>query len=89
MLTGPMPKITPAPIVSVLTFVISQAVAWGWINNAAGQRLVSAGGTLIAIVLPVVEAYLRGVRAKAVAANPAIAATPVVPIVPVVPGDKA
>jgi hypothetical protein len=67
-----MPKITPAPIVAVLTFVASQAVAWGWINNDAGQRLVSAGGTLIALVLPIVEAYLRGERAKAVATNPSI-----------------
>lgn len=80
MVTGPMPKITPAPIVAVLTFVVSQAVAWGWVNNASGQRLISAGGTLIAIVLPIVEAYLRGERAKAVAANPAaFPGTPPVP----------
>jgi hypothetical protein len=85
MLSGPMPKITPAPIISVLTFVVSQAVAWGWVNNDSGQRLISAGGTLIAIVLPVVEAYLRGERAKAVAANPAIL-NPTVPPAPPAPG---
>jgi hypothetical protein len=86
MLTGPMPKITPAPIVSVVTFAVSQAVAWGWVNNDAGQRLISAGGTLIALVLPIVEAYLRGERAKAVASNPSMNHPVVVPPAPPVPG---
>jgi hypothetical protein len=71
MFAGSMPSITPAPVVAVLTFIASQAVAWGWITNDAGQRLVSGGGTLVALVLPIVEAYLRGQRVKAVASNPA------------------
>jgi hypothetical protein len=60
-----MPDITPAQIAAVLTFVVSQVVAWGWIDNNAGQRLVSVGGIVVAAVWKLADAYLRGERVKA------------------------
>lgn len=70
MLTGSMPAITPAQIGAVLTFVVSQAVAWGWLDGSASQRIVSVGGIVIAAVWKIADAYLRAQRAQAVAANP-------------------
>ena len=72
-LSGTMPDITPAQVLSVLTFVVAQVVAWGWIDNATGQRLVSVGGILVPAVWQIVDAHIRGNRAKAIAANPALA----------------
>lgn len=70
--TGKMPDVTAAQIGAILTFVVSQIVAWGWITNHTGQRVVSVGGIVVALVWKLADAYLRGQRAKAVAANPSL-----------------
>lgn len=77
MSPNPMPTITPAQIAALLTFIAAQVVAWGWITNDTGQRIVAIGGTLVAVVWKLADAYLRAQRAKAVAANPVIASPPV------------
>ena len=65
-----MPSITPAQIGAVLAFVLSQLVAFGVLDAHRSQVLLSVGGTVIAVVLPIAESYLRGKRVQAYAANP-------------------
>ena len=84
MVSGSMPSITPVQIKAALAFVISQAVAFGWLDTHRSQLLLSIGGTVIAAVWPLADAYLRAQRAKAVASNPAaFPGTPVPPVPPV------
>jgi hypothetical protein len=86
MLTGSMPSITPVQIKAALAFVIAQAVAFGWLDTHRSQLLLSIGGTVIAAVWPLADAYLRAQRAKAVALNPAaFPGAPVPPAPPVNP----
>lgn len=75
MFNGKMPDITPAQIAAFLTFVVGQAVAFGWLDQARSQVLVSAGSTIIAAAWKIADAFLRGARAKAVASNPGIVTT--------------
>lgn len=67
-----MPDITPAQIFALLTFIITQIVAWGFVSNDAGQRLISAGGIIIPAVWKIVDAYLRAQRVKAVHPAPTL-----------------
>ena len=62
---GTTPDITAAQIGALLTFVVGQAVAFGWLNSSREQLLVSAGSTIIAAAWKLADAYLRGSRAKA------------------------
>jgi hypothetical protein len=72
-----MPAITPAQVLAFVTFIVGNAVAFGWVDQAREQTLISAGSTIIAVALKLADSYLRGQRAKAVAANPsAFAGTP-------------
>lgn len=74
-MTNPgLPAITPAQIAALVTFAVTQAVAWGWITNDTGQRCVAIGGTLIAVAWKLADAYLRAQRVKAIAASPELAA---------------
>lgn len=66
-----MPDVTPAQILALVTFVVSQVVAWGFVSNVAGQRLISVGGILVPIAWKLADAYLRGQRVKAVQPHPA------------------
>ena len=70
MFGGKLPDITPGQIMAVATWAVSQAVAWGWMDNNQGQILLSAGATAVAAVWKIADAFLRGKRAQAVAANP-------------------
>lgn len=63
--TGSTPDITAAQIGAVLTFVVGQAVAFGWLDSSREQLLVSAGSTIIAAAWKLADALLRGNRAKA------------------------
>lgn len=84
MVSGSMPSLTPAKIIAVITFVVSQAVAFGWLDTHRSQLLLSITGTVVAAVWPFADAYLRGERAKAVASNPAaFPGTPGPPVPPV------
>lgn len=81
-LRGPMPDITPAQIVAVLGWIAAQAVAFGWITDMDAQLAVSVGATVIAGVLKLADAYLRGQRVAAVAVNPSIATSSPAPPAP-------
>lgn len=65
MLTGPTPALTPAQILGLATFVVGQAVAWGWLTQERSQIAVSVASTVIAVVLKLADAYLRAQRNKA------------------------
>jgi hypothetical protein len=63
------PDITQAQIVSIAAWIISQAVAWGWIDNEESKLALSAASSLIAVGWMIADAYLRGKRNQAVAAE--------------------
>lgn len=63
------PDLTPAQLVSAAVFLVAQAVAWGWIGNDDGQKIVSLAGTVIPAVWMVVDALIRSARNKRVAAE--------------------
>jgi hypothetical protein len=60
-----MPDITQAQIIAAATWVIAQVVSWGWIDNNAGQKLLAATSSLIALAWMLADSYLRGQRVKA------------------------
>lgn len=70
MLTGKTPDITPAQIAALLTFIVGQAVAFGFLDSTRGQVLVSAGSTIIAAAWKLADAFLRGKRATATTPAP-------------------
>jgi hypothetical protein len=72
MFTGKTPDITPAQIGAVLTFVVGQAVAFGWLDGTRAQTLVSAGSIIIAAAWKIADAYLRGSRAKGLVITPGV-----------------
>lgn len=74
-LSGFMPDVTLAQFLAVFGWIVSQAVAFGWIDNDREQLLLSAGSTVIAAAWKLADAWIRTGRAKAVAANPTIVTT--------------
>lgn len=62
MLTGKFPDITAAQLIAALTWVISQAVATGWVNNDDAQHWIQLGSTIIAAAWVIGDAILRGFR---------------------------
>lgn len=88
MFSGQMPDITPGQIAALLTFIGSQAVAYGLIDASKEQTLISVGGIIIAAVWKIADALLRGKRAVANAATgPAAPIEP--PLAPGVDGTEA
>ena len=65
MFGGLRPDITPGQVGALLTFAVTQIVAWGWVTNDQGQVLISAGGVIVAAAWKIADALLRGARAKA------------------------
>lgn len=76
MLTEPTPSITAAQIAAVLTFVLGQVVAWGWLTSPPSQLAVSVGATVLASAWKLADAYLRGQRARALAGRSTTPTTP-------------
>ena len=70
--SGNMPDVTPAQLVAALGWVVSQAVAFGWLDTMKSQLVLSAGSTVIFAAWKIADAVIRNGRAKAVAANPAL-----------------
>jgi hypothetical protein len=69
MFGGKTPVITQAQIAAIITFIVAQVVAFGWVDGAQAQVMISAGGTLVAVAWKLADAFLRGSRAKAVGAQ--------------------
>lgn len=62
---GRTPDITPGQIAAVLTWLVMQAVAFGWVDNDQAQILISGGATIVAAAWKIADALLRGRRAQA------------------------
>lgn len=71
-----MPNITQAQIAAVITAVVGQIVAWGWVNNDNAQLVISIGSFVLASVWKMVDAYLRGQRNKRAAVTNTAITTP-------------
>jgi hypothetical protein len=75
VLKGQTPDITTGQIAALLTFVVGQAVAYGWVTDHTAQLAISVGSTVLAAAWKLADAYLRGSRAKA-ALGPTVPAAP-------------
>lgn len=62
MFSGHMPNITQAQILAALTWVASQAVAAGWVNNDQSQHWLQLGSTIVTSAWVIADALLRGFR---------------------------
>lgn len=62
MFTGKRPDITPAQLLAALTWVLSQAVAFGWLDSQHSQTYLSIGASIISAGWMVGDAVLRGLR---------------------------
>jgi hypothetical protein len=61
-LKGRMPDITQSQVLAAIVWVVSQAVAVGWINNDQAQHWVQLGSTILASVWIIADTLLRGFR---------------------------
>lgn len=71
-----MPDITPAQITALVSWIVSQAVAYGWLDTRFSQIVLSAGSTIVAFAWTWADAHIRHGRALAVAANPSLVSEP-------------
>ena len=62
MFGGKTPDVTQAQILAALTWVASQAVAAGWVDNNQSQHWLQLGSTIVTAVWVVADAVLRGFR---------------------------
>ena len=62
MFKGKFPDITQAQILAALTWISTQAVAAGWVNNDQAQHWLQVGSTILAAVWVLGDALLRGFR---------------------------
>lgn len=76
-----MPDITPAQILAGLTWIASQAIAFGVIQHAPSQQMLSGVATALAIGWQFADSHLRGKRAVAHAILNAPVADTKVPLV--------
>lgn len=78
--SGTMPDITPAQITAFVQWIVSQLVAYGWLDTRFSQIVLSAGSTILALAWTWADAHIRHGRAKVIAAKTTPAATqPVTP----------
>jgi hypothetical protein len=70
-MSGKRPDITPAQLVAALTWVVAQAVAFGWLDTQRSQVILSVGATVIAAAWKVSDSIIRNGRNRAPGAPPA------------------
>lgn len=66
-----LPDITLAQVLALVTFIIGQAVAYGWVEGTAQEATLSGATAIVSAAWMLVDSLLRGkrneVRAAAVA----------------------
>jgi hypothetical protein len=62
-----MPNVTPVQVIALLTFVLSQIVAIGKMDNDTAQSILQIAGIVVPAALAWCDAHLRGKRATAMA----------------------
>jgi hypothetical protein len=65
--SGTMPDITPAQLLAAFTWVVAQAVAYGYLDSLKSQLVLSIGSTVITAAWKIADAIIRQGRAKALA----------------------
>lgn len=70
MFKGTRPDITAVQVAAAFGWIVAQFVAFGVLDTARSQTILSAGSTLILAVFPIADAYLRGKRNEAAAPPP-------------------
>jgi hypothetical protein len=63
-----LPDITPAQVIAVITWVVTQVVALGWVDNETGQWILQIAGTVIPSIWVLADMFIRGKRNEARAA---------------------
>ena len=63
-----IPKITAAQLIAAVTWVVTQAVAFGWLDSGTAQLVVSITGAVLPMILMIADAILRHGRAPIAAA---------------------
>jgi hypothetical protein len=61
------PDVTPTQVMAMITFVVTQIVAFGWIDNDAAEIVLSGAGTILPVAFVFVDMLLRKNRAQALA----------------------
>jgi hypothetical protein len=64
-----LPDITLAQVLAAVTWLVSQVVAWGWIDNATGQWVLSLAGTLLPGLWMIGDAIIRHGRSTGIGAQ--------------------
>lgn len=70
--SGTMPDVTPAQVLAFVQWIVSQAVAYGWLDTRFSQVVLSAASTIVAFGWTWADAHIRHGRAQALAANPGL-----------------
>jgi hypothetical protein len=63
------PDITPAQVLAIVKFAVTEAVAFGLLQQGTGQDIVAIAGIVLPSVLLAVDSKIRGHRAQVVAAQ--------------------
>lgn len=63
------PDITPAQILAVIAFGLTQLVAYGLIDGTVQQAALSAAGTIVPAIWALADAFIRRSRAHVAAAK--------------------
>lgn len=63
-----LPDITLAQITAAVTWVVTQFVAWGWVDNDQAKWMLSLAGMVLPAIWMVADAIIRHGRSKIAAA---------------------
>lgn len=62
MLSGPKPDVTLAQFLALLTFIVSEALAAGWVDGHTSKLIIGIGGIVVPAAWKLADAHLRGKR---------------------------
>jgi hypothetical protein len=65
--SGTMPDVTPVQVVAFVQWIVSQAVAYGYLETRFSQVVLSAASTIVMFGWTAADAHIRNGRAKALA----------------------
>jgi hypothetical protein len=68
---GKMPDVSPALLLSVLTWALAQLVAYGWIDDETKALSLSFASTAVALGVKIWDGYVRAARNKRLAVEAA------------------
>ena len=75
--SGTMPDVTPVQVLAFVQWLVSQAVAYGYLDTRFSQVVLSAASTILAFGWTFADAHIRNGRAKALAVRETAPTPPV------------